>query len=149
MDDPRITVDPEDMELLACYSWYAENGRNSICIVRRTRCRATGKQIRIPLAEAILGKKEGFIVDHEDGDPFNNRRRNLRYATTLQNNRNTKQRKSGTGLRGVRVTPYGKWVSRIKVNGNVIQKSHDTQEAAIAHRRELEREYFGEFARTV
>jgi len=137
MADPRIIVDLEDQSLVDSYSWYAEKGRNSICIVRKTRCRASGKQVRIPLAEAILGKRDGFIVDHEDGNPFNNKRDNLRYATTIQNNRNTKQRKSGTGLRGVRVTPYGKWVARIKVDGLVIQKSHDTKEAAIEYRKEL------------
>ena len=148
MADPRIIVDPQDQPLVDRYAWYAEKGRNSICVVRKTRSREMGTQIRVPLSEAIMGKREGFIIDHEDGDPFNNRRRNLRYATISENNRNTKQRQSGTGLRGVRETPYRKWVARLKINGKVIQKSHDTREAAIAHRKELECAHFGKFART-
>jgi len=48
---------------------------------------------RISLHSYLLGKKEGYIIDHINGDRLDNRRENLRHVTHSQNaqNKNTKK----------------------------------------------------------
>ena len=48
-----------------------------------------------------------FIIDHKDGDPFNNTLENLRCIHSSDNPRNAKKRKDNkTGINGVRITEY-------------------------------------------
>ncbi len=40
---------------------------------------------------AILGKKDGFVIDHIDGNPLNNCKSNLRFVSQKVNSRNKKK----------------------------------------------------------
>ena len=56
-------------------------------------------------------------IDHADGNKLNNKLSNLRLATPQENNRNTAcQRNSKLQVKGVRITPYGKYQARITVD---------------------------------
>lgn len=81
---------------------------------------------------------EGMVIDHIDGDPFNNRLANLRCVTDRQNSLNRKVHKnSTTGHPGIYSTPGGKFRARATVNGRVIGLgTFDTMEQAIAARKE-------------
>ncbi len=73
----------------------------------------------------LMGEPPAKKVDHQDGDTLNNRRSNLRLATTkenLENRRNKANTNSKTGIRGVSVhqtynrdkTPHKKYyVARV------------------------------------
>jgi AP2-like factor, euAP2 lineage len=61
----------------------------------------------------LLGTKEGFEIDHIDGDTTNNTRENLRFATSSQNNQN-KPPRSATGLKGVMMKKNGMFLAEIK-----------------------------------
>jgi len=54
----------------------------------------------VPLARFVMNAKKGQIVDHENRDPLDNRRCNLRFVTKRQNNLN-KIRKNKSGFIGV------------------------------------------------
>ena len=88
-------------------------------------------------------------VDHRNGDKADNRIENLRRANHSQNQVNTPDRPSASGLRGVReVTKTGRWMARVYLNGKEIRVgTFDTMEqASIAYRAKM-RELFGEFAK--
>lgn len=81
---------------------------------------------------------EGLVIDHINGDPFDNRLANLRCVTDRQNGLNRKlHRNSSTGVTGVYKTAGGRWRARAVVNGHVVGLStYDTREEAIAARAE-------------
>jgi hypothetical protein len=58
-------------------------------------------------------------IDHMNGHRLDNRAKNLRDVTPLENGRNTKRKSNNTsGCTGVRWVPErGKWHARIKVSG--------------------------------
>lgn len=101
----------------------------------------------------ILGLKAGEIGDHINGSTLDNRRDNLRNATTLQNVVNSRVRSdSSSGLKGafLYTTPNlrNPWYSRIKVKGKIIGLgSFSTALEAHEAYRLASIKYFGEFAR--
>lgn len=92
----HATVDAEDADLLA-RKWTARQGGYA-------RCTRTGEDMYRIICERAHGPApEGHECDHIDGDPRNNRRANLRWATRTQNVRNRRGfgRKTAKGYRGV------------------------------------------------
>lgn len=65
------------------------------------------------------GIPDGFIVDHEDGNPLNNNPSNLRLATRTQNCYNSKLYSNNTsGYKGVSFDKdSGKWLAQIRIDG--------------------------------
>lgn len=87
--------------------------------------------------------------DHEDRNPLNNRRNNLRPATQQENACNASVRKDNTsGVIGVGWNKRAmKWRARITYNGELIQiGSFINKEEAIKARLEAEVKYRGKFA---
>ena len=76
-------VDDEDFEGLNKYRWSAMPVGRTVYAVRNIN----GKMITM---HAYLCGRDGFEVDHIDGDGLNNSRLNLRIATREQNARNRK-----------------------------------------------------------
>lgn len=93
--------------------------------------------------------REKFLIDHANGVRNDNRLRNLRLATAAQNTVNGKLRRdNSTGVKGVRLTSWGKFNARIKINGR--EKSlgcFDTLEQAAAVRQAAAFKHHGEFSR--
>ena len=50
--------------------------------------------VNLMMHELIMGKVAGKVIDHNDGDHFNNSRSNLNHVTTAQNNCNRHNSKS-------------------------------------------------------
>ncbi len=101
------------------------------------------------LHNVILGRREGLIVDHIDGDVRNNRRSNLRYVTKRENawNRSLSS-KNSTGFKGVSFRKdRGTYLAAIRVTGRLIKIGtfKTPEEAAQAYDRSA-RKHYGEFA---
>lgn len=95
--------------------------------------------------QIIVGKWS----DHNDRNPLNNRKDNLRKASYAENTQNHSKRKDNTsGITGVTFNKHiNKWQVCININkkrthlGSFINK-----EDAIITRLKAEKEYYGEFA---
>ena len=136
----------------------------SICIAERTwrlrehhhssrvvtTVKRRGVQAEIAIHRLIAEATDEQLIDHVDGDPCNNRRRNLRLATTAQNVRNRRRHSSkrSSQFKGVYLHPRSGWFAAICKD---YRKKHlgyfpTEEEAALAYNESAIR-LFGEFAR--
>lgn len=109
-------VDDEDYERLAAFRWYAHNCTRGPRPARRQRM-AEGRKVLF-LVHQILRAPKGMVVDHVNGDPWDNRRSNLRVCTPKQNSFN-KHKFGGSVLnpyKGVR-SYRGMWRASISCDG--------------------------------
>lgn len=107
------------------------------------------KQAHRVIWEMVNGPiPDGMVIDHVNGDPFDNRLHNLRLTTHSQNLRNQKLRKdSRSRIKGV-MRRSGGWVARIVVDGRRVQLGtfYTKGLAAVAYAKAAIR-YHGEYAR--
>lgn len=94
-------IDDDDYAAASTYSWHSCRGYATTKIGRKN----------LRLHTIIAGDPPaGFVVDHIDGDPLNNQRANLRWATFAQNIQNkSSHRDSSSRFKGV------SWNKRLKV----------------------------------
>lgn len=143
-------VSPEDADLSE-QSWCVKPvTRSRVLYAMRTAYHKTILMHRIVL-ERVLDRPlvKGEFVDHINGDGLDNRRKNLRLATTQQNRGNATSHSNATGYKGVSWHKQGKkYQAKIKVNNKTIYLGlHKTAEEAHAAYCEAAVKYFGEFAR--
>ncbi len=131
----KVIIDLADLPLVegrrVTYSYTRSSRRAEILI--------DGKNVR--LHRYLMSAPKGMIVDHINGNQFDNRRANLRMCAQQQNNWNRNSAK------GVVRLPYGKWMAQIcRDYKRRYLGVFDTEEEAVAARRKAEKELFGEFA---
>lgn len=138
-------VDDEDYELVSQYSWYCWS--NAKCNAMYARGFVGPKQM--PMHRLIMGDPKGHQIDHINRDGLDNRRSNLRLATTFENHRNIGLRKDNkTGYKGVFwLEKSGRWLASIRINGRTkyLGLYNDIIEAAKVYNAAAI-ELFGEFA---
>ncbi len=114
----EFVIDDDDAAILADWRWYILNPtlrhHHARYVVRSSGNAAGGV---ILLHREIMQPQRGYVVDHINGDTLDNRRSNLRIATTRQNNARVHNRfkKSASGYRGVYGTAYSTWVALISI----------------------------------
>lgn len=134
--------DMEDYDKIKDYTWNEHiltNGYHAL----ESWHHKTKKIIRMHYL--LVGKN----YDHADRNPLNNRRYNLRNATTTENAQNrTKQKSNTSGIVGVEWRKdHNKWYANISVNKNRIWLgSFGNKDDAIRARLNAEAKYFGEYA---
>lgn len=134
-EEKKVLVDKKDY-----YNFGIETKRWTLCH-GYPMCRVGGKKEF--LHQVIIGCKEGFVVDHIDVNPLNNKRNNLRHLSLLNNKRNKKIRNI-TGVNGGRFTKCGAIRLRMTLNGREIYiGTYKTKEEAIEARCKVEKEHWG------
>jgi hypothetical protein len=101
-----IYFDEEDRPLVEAHTWCVSyQGRTSRKIDKvMTTIRKGNKQTKPTMHKLILGEKEGFVIDHKDGNPLNNQKSNLQFVTNQQNIQKQHlqlNKKSGIPYKGV------------------------------------------------
>jgi hypothetical protein len=128
-------VDDSDYETLTQWSWHITgNG-----YVARTTM-VGGRKRQVLMHRQITGPGPGQCVDHHDGDPLNNRRKNLRVCTQSQNMANRRKRVVGVSrYKGVALTGGASrtesWRAYIRINNRTVHLGcfATEYEAAIAY----------------
>ena len=138
----KAVIDSGDIGKVEHLKWRVEGGY----VV------ATEKGRSVKLHHSIIGKpKSGFVTDHKDRDRLNNRKTNLRFATSAENAFNTSLNKKNTsGLKGIWFDKSRrKFVARIRINRTSINLGRFTNkyDAALAYDKKAI-EVHGDFAST-
>lgn len=110
-------VDDEDFEYLNQWKWYALKDGNTFYAVRKSKS-VNGKRDLVRMHVEVLGKKEGFVSDHINGNGLDNRRHeNLRHVTHRQNLQNRHSEKSSKypGVSWRKET--SQWLAQIRLDG--------------------------------
>lgn len=136
-------IDAEDFDIINKYSWCEVVVANTQYHKLQAYDCLTGKSIFLP---QIIGFKN---YDHADRNPLNNRRYNLRPATSTENAQNRSIRSDNTSnVTGVGWRTKNQcWRVRIQVNGNpIFIGDFNDKDEAIRARLLAEIKYFGDFA---
>lgn len=110
-------IDAADVPLVSAWNWCARVNRHSVYAQRSKS--VGGEKQNVLLHRLIINPPDGAQVDHKSGDGLDNRRANLRVATTSQNGCNQRIRSdNASGFKGVTFNKArGKWHARIQLNG--------------------------------
>jgi len=79
----KTKIDKEDLSKTKQHKWGIDGKGYSVS-------RINGKMIK--LHQFIIGKKDGYTIDHKNRDKLDNRKQNLRYCTISQNLMNRKSK---------------------------------------------------------
>ena len=131
----EMLCDLEDWENLKDFTWTRDKWGYASASINRKR-----KKFHVE----VMGKKNGYVIDHADQNKLNNQKNNLRFVTKSGNAANSKLSKNNTsGIKGVRQARSGRWVAAIMVNRKQIYLgTYDTIEEAAEARRKAEEKYF-------
>jgi len=139
---PAVTVliDDCDLDFFESRKW---------SLVANGRYVGESKKTRHRLHRLLLNPGPKEIVDHINGNAFDNRRCNLRVVSHKQNNRNSKCRDNTTSkFKGVYRNKYGNWVAQIYIDGvrTHIGIFKVEKDAALAYNT-LAKSHWGEYAK--
>lgn len=142
LDGSSFIFDEEDLELVRSYRWYMSNGYP----VTRSNGGRYRKLTRLMFG---IAEESGTDVDHIDGNPGNERRKNLRVTDHVKNCWNTKLKtENHSGYKGVSFDKEKqKYQAQIVENKNYhFLGYYANPEDAARTYDEAARFYFGEFA---
>jgi len=130
-----VLVDDDEFEGLSKIKWFFNSG-----YAMNTKC---GFMHRV-----IMKAPRGKNVDHIDGNPLNNQKSNLRFATIAQNAWNNHSRLGVSKYKGVQFDAvHARWFGTITKDGIVYYLgSHRDELEAARKYNERAKELFGEFA---
>lgn len=147
-----VLIDDEDYDKIKGHVWrllHQKDGDTEYVQTNIIKKHPT-KTMRMHIM--IMGRKEGMVIDHIDGNGLNNQKANLRFCTQGRNTQNSRMQKSNTtGYKGVYFQkkklnrPYWSylWVNKKRITGGYFK----TAQEAAAKYNELAIKHHGEFAR--
>lgn len=135
-DGEEMLCDIDDWNCLKEFTWRKNRGGYATSSINR-------KQRRFH--KMVMGKRDGYVVDHIDRNKLNNQKSNLRFVTHQANSVNIDLPKNNTsGIIGVSwLENRKKWTSRLTIDGkNIFLGNYDTKEEAEEARKKAEEKYF-------
>ena len=126
-------IDAADAEAVGLWSWNVRIKPGGLVHARRTH-RVDGKKTGIFMHRFLIGAPADMLADHINGNGLDNRRGNLRLATSSENRRNSRTPSNNTsGYKGVSWRAKDKkWRASIAVLGKQTQLGHHLT-AELAH----------------
>lgn len=143
-------VDDEDFESLSKFQWNGYRGGNTFYAQRYICLNNTTIHLLMHRCILKLNNNDMRQVDHKNGNGLDNRKENLRIATSSQNQANSQKRIDNTsGYKGVTWNKRNKkWQAEIKYNQQhfYLGLFKNKDKAAQAYN-EMALKFHGEFAR--
>lgn len=114
----KAIVDNSVFSIVSKNKWYADVKKNGAVYAARS-VMDKGKKKKIYLHHIVVGRKEGMVCDHKNGNTLDNRKCNLRLCSHRENIRNSKMNiNNKSGFIGVRLHPQKrKWQAYIVIDG--------------------------------
>lgn len=142
----EAVIDAADIPLVEGMPWSAMVTRTGHIYAVRSVAKFRPRAL---MHRHLTGAPLGLVVDHSDRDGLNNRRSNIRIATTAQNNANMcVSSRSKLGVKGVSVERGGRYSTRIEDGDRKIYLgSFETIAEASAAYFGAARVLWGDFAR--
>lgn len=141
-----VIIDREDADRILPYRWHI-NSTGYAIRARRLSDPPGGAKVRMHCE--ILSVPDGYQRDHINRNKLDNRKANLREATSRQNKGNIARKRDNTsGFKGVYWAPHAKkWVAEIRFQGKKTHLGYFAQkeDGARAYDAAATR-VFGEFA---
>lgn len=141
--DVPTEVDEIDFTFLSGITFILKEKKYLVCKNGQYRNKYIHRLVALRMGLDITNR-----LDHEDQNPLNNKRNNIRYATVSQNAINSKIRiDNSSGHKGVWWDHRtNRWTAELRINGTKIWlgRHRDFNEACRV-REEAEIEYFKEF----
>jgi len=133
-------VDNENFEWLNQWKWFCDSSGYA---ARTDYC--GGRNLRIYMHRVINGTPGKMETDHINLNKLDNRKANLRTATSSLNKINRPmQPNNSSGYKGVCWnTSLKLWVARVWKSGKIICKYERSLQLAVLARKELERKHYG------
>ena len=134
-------IDIEDVARVLLYKWHLDN----LGYVRSNK-------LKCSLQRYIMNGEKGFIFDHKNQQPLDNRKDNLRLCSSCDNQRNrAKQINNTSGFKGVSlIKTTGLWRAQIGVAGKTLNLGHFVSKIeAFACYEKAALKYHKSFARTI
>lgn len=113
-------VDEADFDRCCQFSWQAQKIGTGWIVKRGIWDKVKKNNKSQPLAVFILGLPAGTRVDHKNGNPFDNRRENLRVCSKVENERAFRRKSPGKSSRYRGVTwdkQHGCWLAHYSTGG--------------------------------
>lgn len=131
-----VTVDDEDYEFLLRFHWHEQDGYAM-----------SGDGI--VMHRLIVGaSKKSTYVDHKNGNSLDNRKSNVRKATSSQNQMNANRRVDNTtGFKGVGRRNGGYYARITTTKGRISLGQFNSAEEAARAYDAAAKEHFGDFAK--
>lgn len=136
-------IDVEDIEKIQIYRWYTQSKHHNENTYYAYANSKIKKPSSIKMHRLILDAQPNEVVDHINHNGLDNRKRNLRKCSIMQNSQNhSKLKTNTTGFIGVYKNNSG-YVARIR---NKRIGTYPTAEAAAKARDLKAKELYGDFA---
>ncbi len=140
-------VDAADRPLLEGYAWHPLD-RSRGYVAAKAPGRPNHAPVTLLLHRHLMKPPKGLVVDHIDGNGYNNTRANLRVVTHQVNHTGYRRLnpRNTSGVRGIQwYADRRQWCARIVVNGEQVWLwGYDDINDAAQVRREAELRYYGE-----
>lgn len=142
----------EDFNEVSSFKWHAVQTKGTWYARRSIKGEKANRPKKVYLHRQLLKASPGDQVDHANGNGLDNRRENIRIASSAQNMQNRPvQRNNVSGLKGVHYRKdRGTYRARIVVDGREINLGtyKSPQDASRAYEK-ASAQYFGQFHRHV
>ena len=138
-------LDNEDYGHINIFNWKLSTEGYAVTTFQTN----TNKRKSVGMHRLILNPFTEFVIDHINGDPLDNRKKNLRICLPKENTFNRKKSKGKTSVyKGVGFYKRtGQWQARITFEGKLIHLGmFSTPESASMAYDRAAKKFFGKFA---